>query len=294
MMDGIILLNKEKGYSSRDYGTKCAKALGEKRCGHTGTLDPLATGLLVLLLGSYTKLNDYINTNIKEYIVTLRLGIKTDTYDIEGKILDEKDVTFDEAKFYQAIDVLKNKKTQIPPIYSAIKVNGKKLYHYARNNEKVDLPERDASIYELEVLNIINKDSNRPEIKIRLKVSKGYYIRSFVFDLGELLGTNAVMINLERTKAGIFKIEDSSTIEDIKMNKYHLYKIEDVFSLPRIDVNLFLAKKIANGLQLDSREFDGDSMFFVYYDNHLIALYKPVENNLYSAIWKDGDYLANL
>lgn len=217
-MDGIILINKQKGYTSHDAVNKVKHILNEK-VGHTGTLDPNATGLLPILVGKGTKLSQYLINHDKEYEVELKLGIKTDTADSEGKILEEKEVMgsiLEKENLQTILESFIGKQKQVPPMYSAIKVNGKKLYEYARKNIKIELQPREIEIYKIVLLDI-----NKTEkiIKFSVKCSKGTYIRSLCEDIAKGLGTIGYMKELNRTKVGIFNIENSISVEELEKHK---------------------------------------------------------------------------
>ncbi len=235
-MDGIILINKGKNCTSNNVVNKVKHILNEKT-GHIGTLDPNATGLLPILIGKGTKLSQYLINHDKEYEVELKLGIKTDTADAEGKIVDEREVPDNIIEKENVLNVLNSfigKQKQVPPMYSAIKVNGKKLYEYARKNVEVEIQARDIEICKIK-LNTINKTEKT--VAFTVKCSKGTYIRSLCEDIAEKLGTVGYMKELNRTKVGIFSIQDSITVEELekystnkeKLNGY-LIKIESIFS----------------------------------------------------------------
>lgn len=195
-MDGIIIINKPSGYTSHDIVSKIRKNLNIKKVGHTGTLDPLATGVLPILLGNGTKLSKYLINHDKEYIATIKLGVKTDTGDIEGKIIEEKKYSeCPENKIKEVLESFIGKQEQIPPMYSAIKVNGKKLYEYARKGESIELTPRKIEIYNIELLKI-----EQNTIKIKIACSKGTYIRSLCEDISEKLNTVGTMSELQRIK----------------------------------------------------------------------------------------------
>lgn len=184
-MDGILIVNKPKGFTSQDVVSKVKKVLNEKKAGHTGTLDPMATGVLPILLGNSTKLSKYLIEHDKIYVAKIQLGQKTDTGDVEGKVIDKKAIP--EISVEKVKNVLENflgKGQQIPPMYSAIKINGKKLYEYARNGEKVEVPPRDIEIYDIKLLEMKNT-----EIEFEVSCSKGTYIRILCEDIAERLGT---------------------------------------------------------------------------------------------------------
>lgn len=257
-MDGIIIINKSKGCTSHDVVYKVKKLLKEK-VGHTGTLDPNATGVLPLLVGKGTGLSQYLINHNKKYVATIKLGEKTDTADVEGKIIEEcvvDDSIFDSEKINKVLKKMIGKQKQRPPMYSAIKINGKKLYEYARSGKVVDIPEREIEIYDLQ---LVNFDSINKLIMFEVFCSKGTYIRTVCEQFAENLGTVGYMKELNRTMVGEFKIEDSVTIEELEDNisdkKFfdeHFISIEQFFinnaklNLDKTRLNLFL-----NGVKLD-------------------------------------------
>ena len=218
MLDGIIVINKTKGCTSHDVVSKVKRILNEK-VGHTGTLDPNATGVLPLLIGKGTKLSYYLIEHDKKYKVVLQLGIKTDTADCEGKIIEEKEVLDEnlaEENIKTILDSFVGEQSQIPPMYSAIKVNGKKLYEYARKNQEVKLTPRKITIYSIELIDIYPEDK---QIMFEVSCSKGTYIRSLCEDIAKNLNTVGYMKELERISVGQFDISNSITIEDLEKNK---------------------------------------------------------------------------
>lgn len=270
-MNGILIVNKSEGFTSRDVVNKLSKIFNTKKIGHTGTLDPIAKGVLVVVIGKYTKLCEDLTQTYKEYIATFKLGILTDTLDITGKILDEKDVTVTEEEIRNVIASYKCVYDQEVPIYSSVKINGRKLYEYARNGENVVLPKRKVDIKNIEVIDI-NKDI----VKIKCLVSKGTYIRSLIRDIGSSLNTFATMTDLIRIKQGIFDIRDSYTLEDIENGNYKLIDIEDVMDIYVIDDNTYL-KDVTNGVKL---KLDIENKYILFkHEGNNIALYK-----------KDNDY----
>lgn len=241
-MNGVIVVNKPKGITSRDVVNKLVKVFGTKSIGHIGTLDPMATGVLVCLIGKYTKLGSIMVNHDKEYIATFKLNVLTDTLDSEGKVLDTDDKKISLEDMQGAIEHF-NALTymQEVPIYSAVKVNGKKLYDYARSNEDVILPKKEVTIYKLELV------SFEDEVKIKCKVSKGTYIRALIRDICAYLGTYGVMTDLVRTKLGDYDIGDAYSLDDISNGKYKLYGLEDVFNLDVRYINDDNHKQIYNG-----------------------------------------------
>ena len=271
-MDGIIVVDKEKGITSRDVVNSLTHIFNTKKIGHTGTLDPLATGVLVCTIGKYTKLNELLTSTYKEYIAEMKLGITTDTYDIEGKVLNKNQNIPSEEEIKKAILSFKGNYNQEVPIYSSVKVNGKKLYEYARNNQEVNLPKREVDIKELEILEI-----NKDVVKFKTLVSKGTYIRSLINDIGVKLGCGAIMTNLRRTKQGLFKIEDSCTISDIENGNYKLINPLNCLEYFKVGIDDYLYGKIKNGSILENR-YKKDIIMF-YKDNNLIAIYKTYEKD---------------
>ncbi len=270
-MNGVIIVNKEKHITSRDVINQLNKIFNFKKIGHAGTLDPFATGVLVVCLGRYTKIVNELTNLKKEYIGEVKVGINTDTLDTTGVILEESNVRFN-------IDDLKNTlknfiKTynQEVPIYSAIKIDGKKLYEYARNNITVTIPKKEVSIYSLDLL-----DYNTDNFSFKTLVSKGTYIRSLARDICSDLNTVGVLHNLKRTKQGKFNIENSYTIQDIKNNDFHILNVEDIFDYNIINLNLEEYKRAINGNYLE-KEINNDK-YILKYDNKIIAIYEFTNN----------------
>lgn len=273
-MNGILVINKPLGYTSRDIVNIISKELNTKKVGHTGTLDPMASGVLVICVGNALKVCELLTNHDKEYITGITLGIETDTLDMEGSILNSVDVNISDDKIYDVVGSFLGMYLQEVPKYSAVKVNGKKLYEYARKGINVELPSKEVKIKNIEIIdNIVHKDG-KIFFSIKCTVSKGTYIRSLVRDIGNKLGVPSVMNSLCRTRQGNFKIENSFSIEDIKNNNYKYINIIDAFpNIPIIKVDNNMAFKIKNGVVLD-KFFDSDMAFIVDNDNNLIALYK--------------------
>ncbi len=271
---GVLLINKPIGISSSDVVLKIKKILQTKKIGHTGTLDPLAEGLLVITINKATKVSTLLTSTYKEYIATMQLGIKTDTYDTEGKILEEKEVSKD-LDIEKVIKSYQKTYLQEVPIYSAVKVDGKKLYEYARNNEEVTLPKKEVDIKEIEILSIDNNI-----VKFKCLVSKGTYIRSLINDIGEDLGCHAIMIGLLRTKVDNFSLEDAYTLEDIKKGNYKLIPIQDALNIPKIIVDEDLELKIKNGVKLDNIYNIKDKVLFINKSNEELGIYELDNNKL--------------
>lgn len=273
-MDGIIIINKDLGYTSRDVVNIVSKKLNTKKVGHTGTLDPNASGVLVICVGQALKLCELLTNHDKEYIAGVTLGIQTDTLDMDGNILCNQIVDVDDNKIYDVVNSFTGKYNQEVPKYSAVKVNGKKLYEYARKNIPVKLPSKEVNIKNIQIIdNIIHKDG-KVFFKIKCTVSKGTYIRSLIRDIGNKLGVPSVMDSLIRTRQGIFDITDSYSIDDINDGKYKLIDIIDAFpNMPIVKVNDDIAFKVRNGVILD-KFFDSNMAFIIDKDDNLLSLYK--------------------
>lgn len=242
-MNGIEIVDKPLGKTSFDMVSKIRKKYNIKKVGHIGTLDPMATGVLVILVGEATKLSDYLVEHDKEYIATIYLGEKTDTGDSEGKVIEKKEVTdnISKEKVENVLNSFLGKSNQIPPMYSAIKVNGKKLYELARKGEEVKRLPREIEITEINLISI-----NNNTINFRVVCSKGTYIRTLCEDIAEKLGTVGYMKSLRRTRIGNFKIEDAG--------KFIL--LEEIFDRD-IKVEENDVKKIINGVKIAVKEKDG-------------------------------------
>lgn len=272
-MDGVIIINKEKEYTSHDVVAIVKKQLKAK-VGHTGTLDPMAQGVLPLLIGKATLVSKYLINHDKVYEVELKLGIKTDTLDSEGKILEERKV--DENVFIEnnLVEVLKSfvgKQEQIPPIYSAIKVDGKKLYEYARQGKEVSIPTRIIEIYNIKLLNF---DKKLNLITFRVECSKGTYIRTLCEDIAEKLSTIGYMYNLNRTKVGEFNINQSIKINEFKENinniKDKIITIEELFNTyPNIILDDRKKGLLLNGVKITMQLEEG---VYKLYDKNNIFL----------------------
>ena len=272
-MDGIIVINKPKGITSREVVNKVCKLLNTKKVGHTGTLDPIATGVLVLCVGKATKLVETLTSNDKEYVATVKLGILTDTLDTDGTIIEKKCVNLDKDKLVNVLNSFIGTYNQEVPIYSAVKVNGKKLYEYARAKKEVTIPKR---MVEIKKIKLIEFGSDY--YKFKVTVSKGTYIRSLIKDINDKLGVIGVMSDLVRTKQGKFSINNSYTLENMENNNYNVLTITDVLKDENcviIDSTLF--KKVKNGAIINNK-YNTDMVTFIYKDN-VVAIYKTYDKD---------------
>ena len=269
----ILNVCKEANMTSRDVVNIISKHLHTKKVGHTGTLDPLATGVLIVCTHHSTKLVDIITASSKEYIATMRLGIKTDTGDITGNVLETSKYQVTKEQVQAVLKSFLGESIQTVPIYSAIKINGKKLYEYARNNEAITLPTRKINIFAIELLHFKNDT-----IKFKVTVSKGTYIRSLIEDIARKLGTLGTMTSLVRTKQGPFSLENANSLEDILNDKYQEIPLLNVLTYPIYTLNDTEYIKVKNGAKLSINK--DDKILTMVYNNKPIALYMQ-DNGIY-------------
>jgi len=269
-MDSVIVVNKEINRTSRDIVNDLNKILGTKKIGHTGTLDPIATGVLVICVGNYTKLVNLLTALDKEYIATIKLGIKTDTLDITGNIIEEQQFNLDKEEIINTLNSFLGESIQEVPSYSAVKINGKKLYEYARNNETIELPKRTIAVNSIELL-----EFKEDTIIFKVNVSKGTYIRSLIQDICTKLNTVGTMASLVRTKQGKFDIKDSCTILDIKNNNYKALNVKELFDYKVIELteDEYFRVKNGNFINVDLE----DQLVILTYKNKDIAIYEIKE-----------------
>ena len=249
MLNGIINIYKEKGFTSHDVVAKMRGICKQKKIGHTGTLDPDATGVLPVCLGSGTKLCDMFTDKDKEYVAELLLGVETDTQDVTGQILKQSEVNVTEEQVREAVLSFQGEYMQIPPMYSALKVNGKKLYELARAGKEVERQARPVTIHEIEI-----QEMNLPVVKIRVACSKGTYIRTLCADIGEKLGCGGTMQSLLRTKVGIFELKDAVTLSQLEQIRDEqglesvLYPVDSAFEeCPTLHIKPEFRKLLDNG-----------------------------------------------
>ena len=280
-MEGIIVVNKPKGITSFDVIRKLKKILKTKKIGHTGTLDPLATGVMLMCVGKATKLASDLEAKDKVYIADFDIGYATDTYDIEGKKIAENIIEVSKENLEQSIKKFIGNIKQVPPMYSAIKIDGNKLYHLARKGIEVERPERDVTI---EYINLLDFKDNKT--KIETKVSKGCYIRSLIFDIGQDLGTYATMTALQRKQVGDYSLENSYCLEQIEEmvlnNDFKFLKtVEEIFSYDKYSLQtekeLTLYK---NGNTVKIKENLENKKYRIYFQDEFIGLANVENNNL--------------
>lgn len=251
-MNGIIVINKPKDYTSRDIVNIVSKKLNTKKVGHTGTLDPLATGVLVLPIGRALKVSELLTSNTKEYVAEVILGYETDMLDITGTEIKRNIPNVTKEELLKVLKSYIGKYNQEVPLYSAVKVGGRKLYEYARSGIPVTPPSKEVEVYSLELINDLKHIKGAVEFTIRCEVSKGTYIRSLIRDIAYSLNTYGTMKNLIRTRQGIFTLKDAYTLKDIEENNYKLLSIKEC--LPNIKTTVIeepLLTKVKNGMVLD-------------------------------------------
>lgn len=276
-MDGVIIVNKPAGMTSHDVVNRIRKIFKTKKVGHCGTLDPDATGVLVVAVNKATKLLQFLTADNKEYVATLSLGTATDTYDASGQVTATKEyVPISDKKILACLNSFVGKQEQIPPMHSAIKVKGKKLYEYARNNETVEIPRRVITIDYIELISIVDN-----LVKFKVGCSKGTYIRSLCFDIAKKLDYPGHMYSLIRSKSGNFSLSDSYSLEEIENGEFEMLSMEEALSnYPKLVVDdeniIYHGKKIKSKI------------------NHQVAIYN--QNNKVLAIYgPDGNgYLKNI
>lgn len=275
-MDGILLLNKEIGYTSFQAINKAKRLINASKVGHSGTLDPFASGLLVVTVNKATKVNQFIETQDKEYIATLKLGIRTSTLDLEGEVIETKEVpSLTEDMIVSALNKFKGKIKQLPPMYSALKVNGQRLYDLARQGIEVERKEREVEIYDIELLSF-----NNDEIEFKVNCSKGTYIRTLGESISEELNTCGHLIKLIRTRVGNFHIEDAYKLDEL--NNYKLFSIKDALvDFYKIKLNDEEIIKVKNGLKFKFNTNEKE-VLIVDKDDNPIAIYEK-ENNYYKS-----------
>ena len=280
-MEGIILVNKPKGISSFDVIRKLKKILKTKKIGHTGTLDPLATGLMLICVGKATKLASDLEAKNKVYLANFEIGYATDTYDIEGKRIAENLIDVSKDNLELSLKKFIGDIKQVPPMYSAIKIDGNKLYHLARKGIEIERPERDVTIEYIKLLDF--KDN---KAKIETKVSKGCYIRSLIYDIGLDLGTYATMTELQRINVGEYSLTNSYTLEQMEEMAQNndfsfLNSVEDVFSYEKY--NLETEKELTlfkNGNTVKIKDSLENKKYRVYYQDEFLGLANIENNNL--------------
>lgn len=285
MISGILNINKPEGISSFDAVRKIKKITKEKKVGHAGTLDPLATGVLPICIGKATKVIDYIMNESKIYRTTLKLGITTDTYDREGSITSESILPpFVEDEIIKVVKSFSGRLSQVPPMYSALKINGQRLYDLARQGIEIERQPREVYIYDISIM-----DVNLPYIELLVHCSKGTYIRSLCYDIGAKLGCGAVMWKLQREKNGIFHIDSSINLDDLtedNFNEYMLTTEEVLAKYPSVVLDEYFTKLFINGVAIHNKKLidtiiESTDVFRVYDNNNAFIGIGRKKNNTF-------------
>lgn len=286
-MNKVILINKPSGMTSHDVVNRLRKIFGIKRIGHTGTLDPLARGLLVVCLGEATKLVPFLEQDDKVYDVEIMLGKATSTGDLAGEVVAEALVpNFSPEIIDQVLGQFTGEIVQTPPKYSAIKVEGKKLYEYARKNQAVEIPQRTVKIFRLERTSELDYRDGLCTFRFVAHVSKGTYIRTLCEDIAKALELPGVMSDLVRIRCGKFHLSDASTLDEAEQNKLRFIPMLEALNLPVITVTEDMLKRVKNGMVLPSERFKEKLLQFAIADEgKLLAIYQFEENkNVYKAV----------
>jgi tRNA pseudouridine synthase B len=276
-MNGFILVNKKKSMTSRDVVNSLIKILNTKKIGHTGTLDPFAEGLLLVAVNKGLKVVKLLNYKDKEYVAKVRLGIKTDTLDITGNILEERKEDLNKEELEEVLQNFIGDYSYEVPIYSAIKINGKKLYEYAREGKKVEIPIKDSYIYDIKLINI-----EENSFTFSVKVSNGTYIRALVRDISKKLNKIMTLEELTRTKIDSLLLKDAYTLEDIKNNNFKLLKINDLLNYKEVELSGYLEAKVLNGNKIKLKEKE-DNILFIK-ETEEIAIYTREECDIFKVL----------
>lgn len=276
---GFLNIYKPKGMTSFDVVARLRRVTKIKQIGHTGTLDPFAVGVLPICIGKSTRLIEYLDDD-KEYLATVQFGKDTDTYDLDGTVTKTYDKKITQEDLISILDDFRGEIEQLPPIYSAIKVNGKKLYEYARNGEEVEIKPRKVFISKLELESF---DYEKQEAKILVDCSKGTYIRSIAYDIGQKLDCGGYLTALERTKAGLFNkeysipLENFSEISDVMAN---LVNPLDVLSLPKVELNDIEKERVNHGMAIYNKGFKNSDIVILVYGGRIHAIGMVKENQI--------------
>lgn len=282
-MDGFFIIDKPKGITSQGVVSKVKRQFNLRKCGHTGTLDPAATGVLVVACDEATKLIRLLDEKDKQYETTIVFGYDSNTLDFDGIITKEEDMHFTIQKLDDVLSRLKKQTLQIPPMVSAIKVAGKKLYEYERAHKEVDVSPRKIQIKSIERISDLRLINGHLEVDIKILSSKGFYVRSFARDLGQALGGCAIIKELRRLRSGQFSIEHAVCLEELK--EKNLYSIEKIFSnFSYLEVNEYIARLVKNGVMLDERQIKTTEPFYITHNGAIIAIYEVVLENQYKPV----------
>lgn len=276
---GFLNIYKPKGMTSHDVVARVRKVLHIKQVGHTGTLDPFATGVLPIAIGKATKLIEYLNGD-KEYLATVQFGKTTDTYDLEGEVTETFDKKVTESEVVGGLKSFEGEISQMPPIYSAIKVNGKKLYDYARSGEDVEIKPRHVTISKIE---LIDFDCENQVAKIVVACSAGTYIRSIAYDLGMQLGCGGYLTALERTKAGKFEVQDAVELDKLSEKETVIQNLiypTKVLDFPCYNMDDTEKIRVSNGMYIYNNNFVSQDIVFLIYSGKIYAIGMVEQNKI--------------
>ncbi len=275
-MNGFFIVDKPMGITSQQVVNQIKRKFQLKKCGHNGTLDPNATGIMVIACNEATKLMKFLNEHDKEYETTICFGYTSNTLDVWGNVSEEGGMEFTVEDLDSALEALKLRTSQIPPMVSAIKVKGKKLYEYERAHQTVEVKPREVKLYDVVRYSDLRWTNGHLEVDVKLHCSKGFYVRSFARDLGELLGGKAIITSLRRTRSGKFSLACAQPLLELSLNDF--LTIEQLFpDFSFLEVNDFVAKLASNGVVLDERQIKTNQPFYIVHNHAIIALYECVD-----------------
>lgn len=279
-MDGLILVDKKEGWTSYDVVRLVKKLYNTNKVGHCGTLDPFASGLLIIGVNQATKVMSFLENDDKEYIATIQLGSKTDTYDLTGKVVStSKIIPFTKSQVENVLKSFKGRITQTPPIYSSIHVDGKHLYEYARNHEEVKIPEREVTIYDLKLL-----DFNDTSFQIYVKCSKGTYIRTLGVDIAFALKNEGHLTYLRRISIGKISVKDANSYSDLLANHVKVHSIMESLNIKNIMLkDKSILKRVYNGQDIILKQETADKILIMD-EEKAIAIYRKIEDALYHCV----------
>lgn len=279
-MDGLILIDKVEDITSYDVVKQVKRIFHTKKVGHCGTLDPFATGLLVIGINQATKVMSFLEHDFKEYTCKVKLGTTTDTYDLTGKVVSSSNINkISKEQILEVIETFKGKITQTPPIYSSIHVDGKHLYEYARNNEHVEIPTREVVIYDLKLL-----DYDDESFSLYVKCSRGTYIRSLGVDIAKALNNDGHLCKLRRISIGNIKVENAITFDKLKEGEVNLIDIKDCLSFKQITLNsVGKLRRVYNGQNITLLEEKEDNILIID-GNKAVAIYNLNEDGTYHCV----------
>ena len=279
-MDGLILIDKKEGVTSYDAVMLAKKTFHTRKVGHCGTLDPFASGLLIIGINQATKIMTFLEHDFKEYEATIKLGISTDTYDITGEVVNSSEIkTFDENQLIEVLNSFLGEITQTPPIYSSIHIDGKKAYEYARNNETVEIPERQVTIHDIKLLGYDSES-----IKFYVKCSRGTYVRTLGVDIAKKLGNDGCLSTLRRISIGGISVSDANTYEELENQSVKLIDIKDALRYKKLYISdPRILKRVYNGQNVILKQESEDDIIIVDQDN-AVAIYKRDEGVFFKCV----------